>query len=81
MLETQAGVEPANGGFANRSVRPLRHCVIPQVKINLSDYYSNTSSLFVQNIVESIPLALIAQLVEQLPLKQTVVGSIPTEGT
>ncbi len=26
--ETQAGVEPANGGFANRSVRPLRHCVI-----------------------------------------------------
>lgn len=28
LRETQAGVEPANGGFANRSVRPLRHCVI-----------------------------------------------------
>lgn len=27
-LEMQAGVEPANGGFANRSVRPLRHCII-----------------------------------------------------
>ena len=24
----QAGVEPANGGFANRSVRPLRHCIV-----------------------------------------------------
>ena len=28
LLEMQAGVEPANGGFANRSVRPLRHCII-----------------------------------------------------
>ncbi len=27
-FEMQAGVEPANGGFANRSVRPLRHCII-----------------------------------------------------
>jgi hypothetical protein len=27
-LEMQAGVEPANGGFANHSVRPLRHCIL-----------------------------------------------------
>lgn len=43
LLETQAGVEPANGGFANRSVRPLRHCVI--ILSSLKFFHSNIISI------------------------------------
>src|SRR4051812_11687940 len=43
LRETQAGVEPANGGFANRSVRPLRHCVITCIKFSHSSIIAPTT--------------------------------------
>ncbi len=33
------GFEPTNDGFANRSVRPLRHCVLFNLKNGLTSIY------------------------------------------
>ena len=79
LREVQAGVEPANGGFANRSVKPLRHRVF--YCLNNSPDHFNISSSFVHFVVQSASLAPIAQLVEHRTLNPQVVGSIPTGGT
>lgn len=41
------GVEPMNGGFANRSVRPLRHCTELYMRNKLvKDNYLILAELF-----------------------------------
>lgn len=51
VMEVQAGVEPANGGFANRSVRPLRHCTIHFIHTYKKFFHS---SIFFSEALEKI---------------------------
>ena len=72
------GFEPTNDGFANRSVKPLRHRVLL-----LQFFYSIISLIKTLEIISkswySMPYihAPIAQLVEHRTLNPQVVGSIP----